>query len=202
MKFKKGPRNIKNYLISKDIQLKIIITNLFYLILVVIVLLLTIISPYFYDIFKADEIWVQYLSAKTFSILLDRLIIAIPLLFAISFIHLTLLTHKFCGPIINIKNTLKELSKGNLSRKVYLRKGDFLKEEALIINNIIDFQFELFSQMSNENFKLLAKIEKELSKNSQEHDVRIILNELKESLNTSKKLLNKICFKIDNTNLN
>jgi methyl-accepting chemotaxis protein len=138
MKPKKRVRKIHNYLVSKEIQFRMVITNFLYLCLISLVLILTILSPYFYDIFNDDELWVQYLSAKTFIVLLDRLFIALPLIFVISFIHFIVLTHRFCGPVMNIKNTMQEVARGNLTRKVYLRKNDFLKEEAATLNHMID----------------------------------------------------------------
>ena len=67
MKAKKKARKLHNYLIAGEIQLKIVITNFLYLFLISLVLVLFVLSPYYYDIFNDDELWVQYLSARPLS---------------------------------------------------------------------------------------------------------------------------------------
>jgi nitrogen fixation/metabolism regulation signal transduction histidine kinase len=181
MKPKKRVRKIQNFLIARDIQLRIVITNFLYLCLIALVLVLAVLSPYFYDIFNDDELWVQYLSAKTFLVLMDRLIIALPLIFAISFIHFILLTHRFCGPMINLKNTIQEVARGNLTRKVYLRKNDFLKEEAATLNHMIDQLSGYFDGIREENKSLLAMIDAKLDAGQQRMATNPFLIEVKEN---------------------
>ena len=192
MKPKKRLRKIHNYLIARDIQLRIVITNFLYLCLISLVLILSVLSPYFYDIFKNDELWVQYLSAKTFIVLLDRLIIALPLIFVISFIHFIVLTHRFCGPLINIKNTIQEVARGNFTRKVYLRKNDFLKEEAATLNHMIDQLSGYFEDIKEENTTLLAIIEEKLAANKQGVETYPVLNEVKANAMHTRDILDKV----------
>ncbi len=195
MKPKKRARKIHNFLIAKDIQLRIVITNFLYLCLISLVLVLAVLSPYFYDIFTKDELWVQYLSAKTFIVLLDRLTIALPLIFVISFIHFILLTHRFCGPMINIKNTIQEVARGNFTRKVYLRKNDFLKQEAAALNLMIEQLAGYFEGIKEENESLLAVLEDRLDGDHQRVELNPILNEVKEKAMHTREILNKL--KID-----
>jgi len=192
MKPKNRVRKIHNYLIARDIQLRIVLTNFLYLCLISLVLVLTVLSPYFYDIFKNDELWVQYLSAKTFIVLLDRLIIALPLIFVISFIHFILLTHRFCGPLINIKSTIQEVARGNFTRKVYLRKNDFLKEEAATLNHMIDQLSGYFEDIKEENTILLALVEEKLDANKHGVEIYPILNEVQANAMLTKDILDKV----------
>jgi len=197
MKLKKRVRKIRNYLIANDIQFRIVITNFLYLCLISLVLILSVLSPYFYDIFNDDELWVQYLSAKTFIVLLDRLIIALPLIFLISFIHFIVLTHRFCGPMINIKNTIREVARGNFTRKVCLRKNDFFKEEAATLNHMIDQLSGHFEDIQEENTNLLAIIEEKLDAGKHGVEINPILNEVKENAmhTREKSLSHKRCRK-------
>lgn len=192
MKPNKRPRKLKNYLISKDIQLRIIITNFLYLCLISLVLILTVLSPYFYDIFNDDELWVQYLSAKTFIVLLDRLIIALPLIFVISFIHFIVLTHRFCGPMINIKNTMQEVARGNFTRKVYLRKNDFLKEEAATLNHMIDELSGYFEDIRENNVTLLAMLKEKRDAGKQGVEENHFIKEIEENARHTRNILDKI----------
>ena len=192
MKAKKRARKLHNYLIASDIQLKIVITNFLYLCLISLVLVLAVLSPYFYDIFNDDELWVQYLSAKTFIVLLDRLVIALPLIFLISFFHFIILTHRFCGPVINIKNTLQEVARGNFTRKVFLRKKDFLKEEAATLNHMIDQLSGYFEDIREDNATLLAMLEEHRGVGRQAADQGHILSKIKENANHTRNILDKV----------
>ena len=195
MKPKKRVRKLHNYLIARDIQLRIVVTNFLYLCLISLVLVLVVLSPYFYDIFNKDELWVQYLSAKTFLVLLDRLIIALPLIFIISFIHLIVLTHRFCGPMINIKKTIQEVARGNFTRKVFLRKNDFLKEEAATLNHMIDQLSAHYEDIREDNTGLLTMIEEKLDENIDGVEINPILNEVKANAVHTWDILDKV--KID-----
>jgi nitrate/nitrite-specific signal transduction histidine kinase len=195
MKPKKRARRLRNYLIAKDIQLRIVITNFLYLCLISLVLVLAILSPYFYDIFNNEELWVQYLSAKTFLVLLDRLMIALPFIFVISFIHFIVLTHRFCGPVINIRNTIQEVARGNFTRKVLLRKNDFLKEEAATLNHMIDQLSGDFEDLREDNTALLAMLEEKLDTNEHGVEEYPFLNEIKATVMHTRHILDKL--KID-----
>ena len=192
MKPKKRVRKLHNYLIDRDIQLRIVITNFLYLCLIALVLVLAILSPYFYDIFNDDELWVQYLSAKTFIVLLDRLVIALPFIFIISFIHFVVLTHRFCGPMINLKTTIQEVAQGNFTRKVILRKHDFLKEEAATINHMIDQLSGHFEAIREDNAALLAMLEEKRDAGSPGVDQSRFLQEVKENARNTRNILDKV----------
>ena len=179
-------------MIAKDIQLRIVVTNFLYLCLIALVLVLTVLSPYFYDIFNKEELWVQYLSAKTFLVLMDRLVIALPLIFVISFAHFIVLTHRFCGPMIDIKHTLQELARGNFTRKVFLRKNDFLKQEAAILNQAIDQLSGYFEDIREDNAALLDMLEARLDDCQGEDALAACLNEVKANANHTRNILDKV----------
>ena len=192
MKPKKSVRKLQNYLIAKDIQLRIVVTNFIYLCLIALVLVLTVLSPYFIDIFNKEELWVQYLSAKTFLVLLDRLIIALPLIFLISFVHFIILTHRFCGPMINIKKTLQEVARGNFTRKVFLRKTDFLKEEAATLNHMIDQLSGCFEDIRADNTALLAVLEEKLAAGKCGEEIAACLNQAKANAMHTRNILDRV----------
>ena len=202
MKPKKNVRKIQNYLIAKDIQFRIVITNFLYLCLISLVLVLVVLSPYFYDIFDKDELWVQYLSANMFLVLLDRLVIALSIIFVISFIHLIVLTHRFCGPVINIKHTLEEVARGNFTRKVFLRKNDFLKEEAAILNHMVDQLAGRYEDIREDNTVLLAMIEEKLDENTDGIDIKPILNKVKANAVHTRNILDKVKIDPDKSHVN
>jgi signal transduction histidine kinase len=202
MKPKKRVRKLQNYLIARDIQLRIVVTNFLYLCLISLVLVLVVLSPYFYDIFNKDELWVQYLSAKTFLVLLDRLIIALPLIFIISFIHLIVLTHRFCGPMINIKKTIQEVARGNFTRKVFLRTNDFLKEEAATLNHMIDQLSGNFVDLREDNTALLAMLEEKLDTGKHGEEENLFLNKVKANAVHTRNMLDKVKIDPDKSQVN
>ena len=202
MKPKKRVRKLKNYLIAKDIQLRLVLSNFLYLCLISLVLVLAVLSPYFYDIFKNDELWIQYVSAKTFLVLLDRLILALPFIFVISFIHFIVLTHRFCGPMINIKNTIQEVARGNFTRKVFLRKNDFLKKEASILNHMIDQLAGHYEDIREDNTVLLAMTEEKLDENTDGIGIKPFLNMIKANAVHTRNILDKVKIDPDKTHVN
>jgi methyl-accepting chemotaxis protein len=135
---KNNKRHWKNYLIRRDVQLPIIAANLIFLVAVLAVLIVVLLSPLYHDMLHSDDLWVQRASGGLFLILLGRISLAMLLLLVLSVIHQIVLSHRFCGPLVNFGHTFEQMAKGVFSRKVYLRKRDFLKPEAETVNRIID----------------------------------------------------------------
>lgn len=135
----------------KNVQLKIAITNLIYMLLFLVVVVLAILSPLYLDIFQSAELCNQYFSAKMFIVLLERLAYSLVILLILAFLHQIVITHKICGPLVNFMNTFKKISEGNLTRKILLRRHDFLQEEASRANEMIDVLSNSVSKIKNEN---------------------------------------------------
>jgi methyl-accepting chemotaxis protein len=159
MKHKFNNRKLKNYLIKKDVQLKLAISNLIYMLLMAAVIVLTILSPLYLDIFQSVDLCSQYFSAKMFIILLQRLAFALIVLLIVAFLHQIVMTHKFCGPLVNFMNTFKKISEGDLTRKIFLRRYDFLQNEAHQVNDMMDGLSSLIAKIKKENSLLLAILE-------------------------------------------
>ena len=159
MQAKTHRRKLKSYFINKKIQLRLAITNMIYMILVVSVVTLTVLTPFYLDSFESLELCRQYLSAKLFIVLLERLAIAVGILLLVAFIHQIVMSHKICGPLVNFVNSFKKLSKGDLTRKIYLRRYDFLKDEARQLNEMIDGLSHRIVEIKNENKLLVSTLE-------------------------------------------
>jgi len=115
------------------------LANLVLLLLVVAVIIGLVLFPFYHEIFKIDDIYAQHYSAKFFIVLLERLSFALIVVFVISLIYQMITNHKFCGPLVNFSHTFQKISQGDLTRKVYLRRYDFLKNEAAQVNDMVDF---------------------------------------------------------------
>ena len=162
MKRTANQRKLKNYLIANKIHFKMMLANLMLMLLVVVVILGSVLYPFYQEIFKINDIYAQHYSAKFFIVLLDRLSFALIAVLLISLIYQMMINHKFCGPLVNFSNTFKKISQGDLTRKIFLRRYDFLKNEAAQVNDMIDFLSDHIMTIKKDHNRLLS-ILKEVS---------------------------------------
>jgi methyl-accepting chemotaxis protein len=189
MQPKKYRRKFRSYFINKKIQLRLAISNLMYMILVVSVVILTVLAPFYLDIFQPSELCRQYLSAKVFLVLLERLVIAVGVLLLVAFIHQIVLSHKFCGPLVNFVNSFKKLSTGDLTRRIYLRRYDFLKDEARHLNGMIDGLSNMIVDIKKENKKLVSSLEEAMDANVNQEAHCDALGDAKKHADTCREML-------------
>ena len=139
-----------------------IIAHLVYLLYVMVALTATVLSPYYIDIFKTGDLWVKHFSAKMFIVLLERLSITGLFIMVVSFFYFVIFTHKFCGPLVNIGRTIARISERDFTRKIYLRKGDFLKNEAKQINTMMKTLSNSIAMIKKENLLLVEDLEESI----------------------------------------
>ena len=139
-----------------------LVAHLAFILLVSGVLIATVLSPFYTDIFKTGDIWAKHFSAKMFIILLERLSIASLFVTVISFFYFIIFTHKFCGPLVNIGRTIARISERDFTRKIYLRRGDFLKNETKQINAMMKALSNSIATVKSENLLLLEDIEESI----------------------------------------
>ena len=143
MKSGRSQRKLRNLLIKRGIQLRIVFHNLIYLILVAVITLVAALSPMLQDIIFSENLENQYHAAQ---FLLDFLakwtpLMALVILFFIC--HQIVYTHRFLGPLINFNHTFRHIARGDLTRRCGLRKGDYLIDECKEINLMLDGLSEL-----------------------------------------------------------
>jgi methyl-accepting chemotaxis protein len=176
MEKKRYKRKLKNYLINKEIQLKIVITNLVYMVIIIIITLAVLLWPLLNDMFFSNNLDVQYQAAQTFLTLVKRLFPAVGLMFILIFVHQILITHRICGPLVNFTHTFKKIAEGDLTRKIVLRKGDYLSEECEKINTMIDSLSRFIANIRNSHEKLVSLLEEVMAK-VKDRDTRIKVEE-------------------------
>lgn len=167
MKRAANQRQLKNYLFANKIHFKMMLANLILMLLVVAVFIGAVLYPFYHEIFKINDIYAQHYSAKFFVVLLDRLSLALIAVLLISLIYQVIINHKFCGPLVNFSNTFKKISQGDLTRKIFLRQYDFLKNEAAQVNDMIDSLSNHIMTIKNDHDCLLSTL-KEVSGNEME----------------------------------
>jgi len=162
MKRTANRRKLKNYLITNKIHFKMMLAILILILLVFVVILGMVLFPFYHEIFKFDDMYAQHYSAKFFIVLLDRISLAFFAVLLIGLIYQMIINHKFCGPLVNFSNTFKKVTQGDLTRKIFLRRYDFLKNEAAQANDMIDFLSDHIRTIKKNHGRLLSTL-KEMS---------------------------------------
>jgi len=156
----KGERNrrkYKNLIINKK-QLIIVVISTVYVFLSVIVTLAVIISPVYSDIFQSSDAVAQREAAKIFILLSEKLAIALSSIFIFTIAPLIWVTHRFFGPLINFTNIFKRVTGGDLTAQIFLRRGDFLKSEAYMANEMIQSLAMTISEVKQQNHLLATTL--------------------------------------------
>ena len=191
-------RLLKNYLIVNKFHFKLLIINLIYVLLIFGVIIGVVLFPFYRDIFKISDIYAQHFSATFFIALLDRLSIALLLLFAFSILYQVMINHKFCGPLVNLSNTFKKISEGDLTRKIFLRRHDFLKNEAAQVNDMIDSLSGFITILKKDHDRLLFALKDIPGAVTTQEEYQNLVEKLKKQADICNRQLSK--FKIDGIN--
>lgn len=180
-----------NYIVDWDLQFRIISQSLIYMFFIVLITVGVILSPLIYDMVFSTNLDVQYQSAQTFLILVKRLVPAIIVVLVLFTVHQIIITHKICGPLVNFSHTFKRLAEGDLTRKIYLRQGDYLKRECDKINDMIDGLSGILRRLIEDHKKLILKLE-DIMMRVQDIDTR-------ENIQCSLEILNNEVHYVANT---
>jgi methyl-accepting chemotaxis protein len=181
MKSTHNKRKIKNYLTVNKNQFKLTLSNLGFSVLIIVVIIITVLSPFYYDIHRGNDVYFHNYSAKIFLTLLERLsfaLITILLLAILYQIIQVVLTHKFYGPMVNFSKTINRISQGDFTRKIFIRRHDFLKNEAYQLNEMMNALSARISAVKTANDQLLSALEQVGSSNREkgtpEHPLEIV----------------------------
>ncbi len=157
---KNNKRKFRNYLINKDLQLRVVFNTIIYMLLVILLTVGVVFSPLVGKMIFSDDIEIQYRMAQTFLILIKWLLPAIILIVILFVIHHIIVTHRICGPLVNFTHTFKKMGEGDLTRKVYVRNRDYLKKECGEINEMIDGLSAILNRVSEDQKALLSELGK------------------------------------------
>ena len=176
-----------------------IIAHMAYLLYVLVAIIATVLTPYFSDTFASGDLYAKHFSAKMFIVLLGRLTIASLFIVFISFFHFVIFSHKFCGPLVNIGHTIARISEKDFTRKIYLRKGDFLKNEAKQINDMMRSLANSIAAIKKENRMLLEEIEKSLQSPGKQTAIEAKLEDFRKRANQCRVQLENFQLDADAT---
>ena len=146
----KNRRRLRHLLINGDLQMRLFSYSLIYVGMAFLVALSFGLYPLFRDMFASNNEAVQYHAAMAFLALLQRLVPATLLLLAVFVVHMLVIYHRIGGPLTNFTRTFQSLADGDLSRKVSLRRSDYLKVQGDHINRMIDALGTRFEQIQTD----------------------------------------------------
>jgi methyl-accepting chemotaxis protein len=196
-------RKWRNYLINKDIQLRLAIYNLLFLLLAIGFVMAVALIPLYSNFQNPDNLWYQHFSAKFFLVIIDRLALAFIGIFAVAFIFQIVITHRFTGPLINFGKTFQKISQGDLTRKISLRRKDFFHSEAAQVNAMADALIESIVKIKNDNDRLLLILEEAASGKWEEDQLETKLSDAVKQAGRCKAHLAEIKTPFDvNTEIN
>jgi nitrate/nitrite-specific signal transduction histidine kinase len=162
------------------------------MLIVIVAILATTLIPLYNGFQNTDNLAAQHYSAKFFVVISEKLIVAFILIFVASFIITVLITHRFCGPLVNFNKTFQKIAHGNLDCKVILRRNDFLKSEAENVNEMIDVLSFSFNDLKKYNRLLTKRIEILMNSNHKIDKMEISLSEIKQLAENCERTLNHI----------
>ena len=171
------------------------LANLTLMLLVFAVVIGAVLYPFYQEIYNIRNISTQHYSAKFFIVLLDRLSLALIVVLLISLIYQMIINHKFCGPLVNFSNTFKKMSQGDFTRKIYLRRYDFLKNEAAQVNDMIDFLSGHIMNLEKDHNRLLSTLKKVSGSEMERADYQNVLEAIRKQADICQNHLS--VFKID-----
>ena len=130
-------RKWRNILVHPSFQLRLALIHFTFVLLVVAVVFAVFAIILHYDLYGSGDLWARYATARLMLVLLERMAGIVLLIVVASVVYHVIFSHRLCGPLVNIGYTFDSIAKGDLTRKVFLRRKDFLKEEASRINDMM-----------------------------------------------------------------
>ncbi|HOF05675.1 MAG TPA: hypothetical protein PK175_11035 [Syntrophales bacterium] len=130
-------RKLTNYLVDRDLQIRVLVYALFYMIAVVMITVAVLLFPTIRGMDLSDNQAVSYYAAQTFIMVTTKVIPAVALIVVLYALHLIIITHRICGPLVNFSHAFRRVGEGDLRQRIKLRQGDYLKKECDRINDMI-----------------------------------------------------------------
>ena len=183
-------RKFMTFFISKDSQRPIVVAHLAYILLITIAFIATVLSPLYNDMLGSGDLWAKHSSAIMFIVLLERLSVAGLIIAVISFFHFIILTHKFCGPLVNIGRSIARMSEKDFTRKINLRRGDFLKNEVKQINEMMMTLSNSIETIKKENHLLLEDIAESIKAHGKQTEIDAALRSIHDRADRCRVQLN------------
>jgi methyl-accepting chemotaxis protein len=128
----------KRYLIDKKLQLRLLVYNIIYFLIIVSVIGVGLFLPLVIELSDGNlDIMQQGVVADKILYLHSRLGPVLLVIFLVFGVHSLLVSHKIAGPLYRFRATFQQVAEGDLSKVIGIRKGDFLLNEQAKIEEMI-----------------------------------------------------------------
>jgi hypothetical protein len=170
----KNRRRKRNIITHPRFQFRLIFIHTAFVLVVLSALVVALLVPLFYEIqTPTKDLWVRYASAEILLHLVERLGVAVLIVIVISAIYHLLFSHRLCGPLVNFGHTFDAIGRGDFSRKVRLRKKDYLQEEAARFNHALSLLSGKIEVLRSNNGSLLSACDHLTEGNEKDEIMRI-----------------------------
>jgi methyl-accepting chemotaxis protein len=153
-----------NLTLNADLQFRIVAYGLIYMLVAILLTAVGTLAPLIYNMVFGIGLKVQYEAAQAFLAVTKVLMPALLCLLILYAVHLLYVTHRIVGPLMNFTQTFLRLAAGDFTRKVRLRRHDFLQKESEHINTMIDQLSGLLSRLRSDHRELIAVLEDLIAK--------------------------------------
>jgi len=135
----KKDRKLKNFLINNDVQLRVIFTSLIYMILIFMVTVGFAFKPAITTMLDSSlDIGARSEAAKVLLNLLNVMLPALLVASTLFFIHLVIILHRICGPLVAFSKFYGLVKNGKYDHPLKLRKKDLLIKECREFNDMME----------------------------------------------------------------
>jgi methyl-accepting chemotaxis protein len=134
---RKDRRKWRTILVRPSLQFHVALAHSLLVVVVILIFVLTLLGTLHVDLYGSGQLWLRYASGELLFRLLGRFLIAIVAALAVSFLFHVVFSHRLVGPLVNITHTLARMGEKDFTRKVFLRRTDFLAEEAEKVNEVL-----------------------------------------------------------------
>ncbi len=129
----------RRFIVNRDLQLALLRNSFLYVLLFVVVIGMVFFVPLMAELtdrHSRSEGAVQLESQIRY--LYTYFWPAVILAMILIFLHSVRASHKVAGPLYRFKVVLEELKEGKISSPIRIRKGDYLLQEAELINQVLE----------------------------------------------------------------
>lgn len=148
-------RKWRHFVVNPSFQLHLVLIHVFFLVMMALLMVLVLFRPFYHELNGTENLWIRYASAEIWLCLLERGVLVLGVITMVSGLCHIVFSHRLCGPLVNMNHTFEALSKGDTTRLVYLRRKDFLKNEAEKINGMLTAINERISRLKTSQTELM-----------------------------------------------
>ena len=147
----------RRLLVDKPFQLRLIGLGLVYSLIAVGVFAWCVFGPIILDLNsgKISDPEVQA-AAEQFLTLHLRVWPALLVVLVFLTLHHVVESHRIAGPLCRIRTTLEDMSKGDISARIVIRKKDYLAKEAAAVNDLLAFLREQINGLDDDYWAISA----------------------------------------------